>query len=521
MLTPTIEQQAIIDAAKGTSDNLLVNALAGAAKTSTLQMICERIQGIPILSLAFNRRIADEMVKRLPSHVECRTMNSLGHRVWSAAIGRRLIVNPNKTAEILKAMIAERPKGGDQTQAWEEFADTLAWLRRAKQDGYVPYKWKGLAKFSMDYEVWLEKYDEGPTAQQEELIAASLSESIEQSYKGMIDFDDQVMMPVCFGAMWPKFPLVLVDEAQDLNELQHEMLKHLVVKRIIAVGDPWQSIYLFRGAKSNSMAALQETFNMKELGLSVTFRVPQSGVIRARSRVPHMQWPKQKCETCEGKGSVRNSSLADNIEPYITVCRECNGSGESWPVGNIQRLANWNESSIPDGAAIICRNNAPLLSCALKLLSRGRAIKLVGMESGPSLLRIMRKLAPLDSNHEQMSVAIAMWTKEELKKGKKNTGIINDRAECLQVLCSSAPTLREAITRTEMLFKRDGLIQLMSGHKSKGLEYDTVFHLDSWRIPSKYAKIDTEQYEQELNVRYVIETRFKKELILADMEGFR
>ena len=38
---PTPEQQAIIDAATNSTDNLIVMALAGAAKTSTLVMIAE------------------------------------------------------------------------------------------------------------------------------------------------------------------------------------------------------------------------------------------------------------------------------------------------------------------------------------------------------------------------------------------------------------------------------------------------------------------------------------------------
>ncbi len=37
-MTPTPEQQAIIDAACKTQDSILVNALAGAAKTSTLDL---------------------------------------------------------------------------------------------------------------------------------------------------------------------------------------------------------------------------------------------------------------------------------------------------------------------------------------------------------------------------------------------------------------------------------------------------------------------------------------------------
>jgi DNA helicase-2/ATP-dependent DNA helicase PcrA len=70
------------------------------------------------------------------------------------------------------------------------------------------------------------------------------------------------------------------------------------------------------------------------------------------------------------------------------------------------------------------------------------------------------------------------------------------------------------------LFKKDGHIQLLSIHKAKGLEFDTVFHLDPWRIPSRFIKEGTEEYEQELNCRYVCETRFKKELYLINTKDF-
>ena len=49
----------------------------------------------------------------------------------------------------------------------------------------------------------------------------------------------------------------------------------------------------------------------------------------------------------------------------------------------------------------------------------------------------------------------------------------------------------------------------MSGHKSKGLEFDIVFHLDPWRIRTN---LEGEALAQELNCRYVIETRPKQEL---------
>jgi superfamily I DNA/RNA helicase len=61
--------------------------------------------------------------------------------------------------------------------------------------------------------------------------------------------------------------------------------------------------------------------------------------------------------------------------------------------------------------------------------------------------------------------------------------------------------------------------QLLSGHKAKGLEWNTVYHLDPQRVPSPWAKTD-EAIEQELNIRYVIETRSKQNLFFVKLENF-
>jgi hypothetical protein len=142
MPEPTAEQAAIIAAVRDTTDNIMVNALAGTGKTSTIEMVCHAVKNIPILYLAFNKRIVDEAAKRMPSHVECRTQNGLGHRVWAQATGKRLVVDSGKMRQILKNLISELPRK-DQGEAWEDFSDTLKWISKAKRDGYVPEHWNG------------------------------------------------------------------------------------------------------------------------------------------------------------------------------------------------------------------------------------------------------------------------------------------------------------------------------------------------------------------------------------------
>jgi hypothetical protein len=229
------------------------------------------------------------------------------------------------------------------------------------------------------------------------------------------------------------------------------------------------------------MARLKERYNMHELTLSVSFRCPIQVVKKAHDRVPHMKWP-------------------------------------AWAIeGSVEYLEMWNARDIPDHAAIICRNNAPLLSCALALLKEGRGVHLVGTDLGPQLIKALKKFGDLSMPQEQVFDAIAKWETERMRKGR-NEAIIADKAECLRVFAGFGPTLGAAVAYAEHIFSAKGPIQLMSGHKSKGLEFDTVYHLDPQRIPSPWAK-EGEALEQELNVRYVIETRPRKELYLVRMDG--
>jgi superfamily I DNA/RNA helicase len=134
------------------------------------------------------------------------------------------------------------------------------------------------------------------------------------------------------------------------------------------------------------------------------------------------------------------------------------------------------------------------------------------------LVRALKKLGPEHMNQVEVLMAITEWEEEALKK-KKKKGSVVDRAECLRVFAYNGDTLAAAIAYAESLFKSSGPVSLLSGHKAKGLEWPVVFHLDPHRIPSPYAE-GAEEMEQELNVRYVIETRAKESLFLVTMEGF-
>lgn len=472
----TAEQEAIIHAARTTKSNLLINALAGAAKTTTLEFLCKYLPVGPILSLAFNKRIAEEMTKRLPGHVTCKTMNAVGHRVWGSACGRRLVVDTRKSYSLLKAEVEALPKD-ERKEAYNDFAETLKIIAFAKRAGYVPNGVCG-GKSLWDRATFFDQIEDPPSALQMELVDATLTAGIRAAYDGQIDFDDQIYMPTLFGGSFPKFPLVLVDEAQDLSSINHAMLRKLATGRLIAVGDPWQSIYAFRGAKRSGMQTLRSDYNCVEFPLSVSFRCPQAVVEAVRWRVPHMQWRK------EG--------------------------------GHVETLDHLAIDDIMDGSAVICRNNAPLFRLAILLLKHHRGVHLVGTDLGPLLVKTLKKLGHEGLTTAEVLEEIDDWEREHLEKAK-NKAAVADKADCLRVFAEFGATLGGAIAYCESLFAGRGAIQLLSGHKSKGLEWETVYHLDPWRIPSQYASSD-EDLEQEYNLRYVISTRAKATLFEIDLE---
>jgi DNA helicase-2/ATP-dependent DNA helicase PcrA len=477
VITATPEQTAILRAAIDTTSSLCIEALAGSAKTTTIEFLCAHLPPQPVLCLAFNKRIAEEMAARLPGHVTCRTMNSIGHRIWSAACGRKLVLNTRKNYEILKALVEELPKPA-RSEAYDSFGETLKIIAKAKRDGFIPRS-APVRGGLVEAEAFWETCDDVPDSLTQSLVAAAILASIRASYAGTIDFDDQLYMPTLFGGSFPRFPLVMVDEWQDFSSINHAMLRKLVTGRLIAVGDPYQSIYGFRGAASDGMSVGKEHYRMASFPLSVSFRCPEAIVEAARFRVPHMQWRK--------------------------------------PGGHVERLYELSTANVPDGAAFICRNNAPLFALAIRLLSRGRGVHLVGSDLGPSLIKTLKKLGPLTLTLEETLHVIKVWELARLAKTKNRAAAV-DKADCLRVFAQFGSTLGGAVAYAEHIFSGKGAIQLLTGHKAKGLEWDNVFHLDPWRIPSPFAEGE-EELEQEANLRYVITTRARSALYEIDLDN--
>lgn len=474
---PTEEQAVIAYAALESNDNLLIDALAGAAKTSTLVLIDLVLPKVPKLCLAFNTRIAKEMSERMSSITKCKTLNSVGHQAWANYLNKRFLqVDDKKTWRLVKEAIEATGNPEEKKFLYSRMSDLMRAVDYGKTAGWVPDGHFPIAKPLMDDMEFFASLEEEPTIAEKELIIDVSLASLHEAHEGLIDFSDQLLCPTVFPASFTQYPLTLVDEAQDMSALNHVMLRKIVgKKRVIAVGDPCQSIYGFRGAHQDSMDLLQQQFSMDRLVLSVSFRCPVEVVKAAQWRAPHMRWP------------------------------------EWAKPGKVSTLALWDVEDIPDFGVILCRNNAPLFSMAIKLLKAGRYPELVGNDLGKGLLKILRGLdKDLSLPQQQVIDTIMEWKEAKLKKAR-NKDRVHDQVECLLIFARQGKTLGDAIAYCEHILSVAGPIKLMTGHKSKGLEFDDVFILDQ-------ALLKDDQ--QDKNLRYVMQTRAKSTLTYITSEGF-
>lgn len=472
----TPQQSTIIEAIN--SGNLCINARAGCGKTSTAAMAAPYMQAPTILASAFNKKNALDLEAKLPPNITCATHNSLGHRAVASLLGKRPRLATSKLFRLAK----------DMTLKHKEFGDTLKLARAARIAGLVPsscrFSHKGLLPDTP--ENWEALADTNDCDAPIYLARNLLSISISATFAGTIDFDDQLYFAACFGAPLPTFSLGIVDEAQDLNALQHRMMERCVKDSLIYIGDPAQAIYAFRGALCNSMDLLAKTFPAPTLPLSVSFRCPKAVIEEAQAFVP-------------------------DIQPF-----------EGAPDGSVQRLQHdWALEDLRS-ATVLCRTNAPLLSLAMALLAAGIPCEMAGRDLGKSLAKVVKEVAPSSTTIQEFKTALARWADRKIQAKPKRVHMIQDQENSLLALASGCPDTTTLLARIKEIFSPTTAanpVHLSTIHRAKGLEWPKIFILNVDLIGG-WPNQSPEQVQQERNLHYVAITRAQQDLIYInrDME---
>lgn len=432
-------------------NSFALRAVAGSGKTHTLvQCMQHAIPGT--LNLAFNKKNADDLQKKMPNSVTSSTLNALGHRTWRKHITRQVIVQADKLVDLLKNSPFKNELG-------ENFMNVIQLTRLAKTSG-IPSGWNTKTP---DKKVWLDIADDFDIDNAEELLPYSswlLQESCRTAFQGLIDYDDQLYMPVIYGSPFTKFNCIAVDEAQDLSPLQHRMVERSLAQngQIVIVGDPNQAIYAWRGASDSSFFDLVEKFSLPIMPLTVSFRCPRAVVQEARKYVPDIE------AASDVEGSVKTTNL--EIEPGLNK-------------------------------TVLSRTNAPLIRLAFRGIKSGIAVNYSGKDFLFGIKALFKKCRSIPD--------LERWRDAEIAKTNKTGKIsrIMDKYEAAVALFESGDPLGTLTKMSQT--PRERSMGLSTIHKAKGDEWDNVVYLN-------YEQ--TDPVGQEANIKYVGVTRAKANLLL-------
>jgi len=270
-------------AAEAVDGAWLVVAGAGSGKTTVLSrrvaaLIAHGIEPSSILLLTFTRAAARNMLERArklapaAADVSGGTFHSIAHRLVSENHAmfrlpdRPTILDPEDTASAFRKIVAamggkeeNMPKAGAIAKACSYAINTRSTVEDAV--------WEKMPQF-------------GYAA---DFVARCAAEY--KDYKrsrGLLDYDDllvawDAMMdhPRVGQAVRERFRYVLVDEHQDSNALQCSIVAKLGgdSPNVMAVGDPAQSIYAFRGSAPRTMFAFLESWpDAQVVNLEVNYR---------------------------------------------------------------------------------------------------------------------------------------------------------------------------------------------------------------------------------------------------------
>lgn len=322
--------------------------------------------------------------------------------------------------------------------------------------------------------------------------------------QGIIDYVDMLYLPH-YLEIYPynHYGFIFVDECQDLSRAQIEIVgKYLKPSgRVLAVGDPYQSIYGFAGADSESFDRVKNLFNCQLLSLSDCFRCPTDVI-----------------------------SLAQRIREDI--------NGFKTEAGVIVKLAkNKVLKNLKPKDLVICRSNDPLRELAMKLVNKNIKVHMHPDEveemigdyksyfTAKELKTIMtddtietflkkvetRNCARIEKDNANLDSAIRSLRVENEKKML---------CDCLDFFLKKyiewqLNTIDSLLLRLKetLRYLGEDAIWISSIHRAKGLEADRVFILEYNKLPFPASR--EWQIIQERNLHYVAVTRSRMELYLC------
>lgn len=250
---PSAYQQEILDCLLNEEDHMLVEALAGSGKTTTLVWLLKSLSKLnliknkKIIYLAFNKSIQEELSEKLAgTSVPAQTTHSFGFGCVKAAYGKVGLNNRLLGDAFIRAICDDNgwryTKAGFKNARQEpEYALRSAVLELVgyiksmaifptlnKSWGFSDDQKEEIRELVDIYQIEIdEKFDSHELVDFAcRIITSNLPHHGDEVAE--ITFDDMLYYPLCLGLPVPKYDLVLTDESQDFNRCQILLIEKMV-----------------------------------------------------------------------------------------------------------------------------------------------------------------------------------------------------------------------------------------------------------------------------------------------------
>lgn len=501
---PSKYQQAIYEFVEHGVGNLVVEAAAGAGKTTTLLQILKLLPSDKkVLFCAFNKDIVKEIQKKIDKdikNIDVRTVHSLGFLMIQRNFkDKQITPNENKYRQFIINNLNEISTLDIDSLKYRDkikYIDNLCKL--------VDFARYNLSETEKDLLKLIDRYEVDIIADEIETTISILNWG--KTFIDEIDFTDMIWLPnvLFLKPLGVQYDYILLDECQDISTAQRELILKCrkINTRMFSLGDKNQCIYNFMSSDPESFDKLKALPNTISLPLSISYRCPKNIVKFANNLV---------------------TSIEYNEHNLIE--------------GEIKYNVKLNE--IEDGDMVLCRNNAPLMKIYNDFIRMGKKCQIKGKDIGLNLKRLVKSVhqEELNLGLEKDGLFVRLYnslfeTRDKIMKQTNldnktvmvNSKIINklDMIRALEVLSEGLKTSDELIDKINQMFsdKKINGISLSTIHKAKGLEANNVYIACPSLMPCKSASQEWEIL-QEKNLMYVAYTRAKNKLCFIDETEFK
>ena len=420
----TNEQKAIIEEVKKGTKQIKINAFAGTGKTTVLVEIAKANTDKKILYLAFNRSIANEAKKKFPKNTHIYTTHALAYKY--TVVPNEYKIGSLKAIKIMEEYSIEYKEALYVLNIFEYFCNSghLFWNKLKTTDE----KYKKIAgEIFIDMLKGKRDITHSFYVKQFHLLLN----------KNIIDF--------------PQYDIILLDEAQDTNNVTLAIFNTLPGKQKIMVGDKHQQIYSFRGSKNALLKLKGKTFY-----LTNSFRF--------------------------------NQTIAGKANKILYLFK-----------GETQKIKGLNINTDIKTKAYISRTNSALIEIINDLTQKRIFFKTIRKpyEIFGYALNIykLHLNKDIDKEYEYLNV----FKKKKIDENIKMLTFIEQEAEnaddvellsAVRIVKKFGGKLFELYKKANENYfsKQKSAVFLTTAHTSKGLEFDEIELLSDFRLEKRIAK---------------------------------